>query len=40
MKAKEYVGRVDFALRDLPWRQRRDLVAELGAHLPEILTLP
>ena len=33
--AGEYVRQVEFELRDLPWRQRRDLVAELQAHLAE-----
>ena len=32
----EYIGRVEEALRDLPWRQRRDLVAELREHLAEL----
>jgi hypothetical protein len=36
VNAKEYLERVDFALRDLPWRQRRDLAAELQSHLAEI----
>jgi hypothetical protein len=34
--AEEYLREVEFALRDLPWSQRRDLVAELGAHLAEL----
>jgi hypothetical protein len=36
VNAEEYLREVEFALRDLPWRQRRDLVAELGAHLAEL----
>jgi len=36
MNADEYVREVDSALRDLPWRQRRDLTAELHAHLAEL----
>jgi hypothetical protein len=31
-----YVRQVELALRDLPWRQRRDLVAELRQHLAEL----
>ena len=31
----EYIGRVEQALTDLPWRQRRELVAELREHLAE-----
>jgi HAAS domain-containing protein len=34
--ADDYVRRVEFALRDLPWRQRRDLVTELRDHLAEL----
>jgi len=33
--AEDYVREVEFALRDLPWQQRRELVAELQAHLAE-----
>ncbi len=36
MTADEYARRVEFALRDLPWRQRRDLVADLREHLAEL----
>jgi hypothetical protein len=32
----DYLRQVSFALRDLPWRQRRDLVSELRAHLSEL----
>ncbi len=35
MTAKVYLDRVDVALADLPRRQRRELVAELEAHLAE-----
>jgi len=34
--ADDYLGRVAFMLRDLPWRTRRELVAELRAHLTEL----
>jgi hypothetical protein len=34
--AEEYVRRVDFRLRDLPWRMRRDLIDELRGHLDEL----
>jgi HAAS domain-containing protein len=36
MNADEYVRKVDSALRDLPWSQRRDLVSELPAHLSDV----
>lgn len=36
MTAEDYVRRVSLELGDLPWRQRRDLVAELEAHLAEL----
>lgn len=36
MNADEYVHEVDSALRDLPWRQRHELTAELHAHLAEL----
>lgn len=36
MTADDYLRRVSLALRDLPWRQRRDLVAELRGHLAEL----
>jgi hypothetical protein len=32
----EYVRNVGWSLRDLPWSTRRDLLAELGAHLDEL----
>jgi hypothetical protein len=32
----EYVHRVEFCLGDLPWRQRRELVAEMQQHLAEL----
>jgi hypothetical protein len=32
----EYVRQVESALRDLPWRQRRDLLTELREHLGEL----
>lgn len=35
MNADEYVRNVESALRDLPWSQRRDLVAELRSHLAD-----
>jgi len=34
--AEEYVRQVDFRLRDLPWKTRRELVSELRAHLSEL----
>lgn len=36
MTTEEYVRRVDFRLRDLPWSTRRELVSELRAHLSEL----
>lgn len=36
MTAEDYLGRVAFMLRDLPWRTRRELVTELRAHLTEL----
>jgi hypothetical protein len=36
--AEEYLRSVDFRLRDLPWRTRRELVSELRAHLTELPT--
>jgi hypothetical protein len=36
MTTEDYLRRVGFALRDLPWRTRRELVAELGGHLAEL----
>jgi len=36
MIAEDYVRMVAFELRDLPWRMRRDLVAELRGHLGEL----
>jgi len=36
MTSDNYLREVEFALRDLPWRQRRDLVAELRGHLAEL----
>ncbi|MDX6481781.1 MAG: hypothetical protein QOG85_2291 [Gaiellaceae bacterium] len=35
MTRKEYLRRVGSTLRDLPWSQRRDLLAELGSHLAD-----
>jgi hypothetical protein len=34
--ADDYLSRVDAALRDLPWSQRRELLAELRSHLAEL----
>jgi len=34
--ADEYVKRVAFELRDLPWGMRRDLTSELRSHLEEL----
>jgi hypothetical protein len=34
--ADDYLRRVDAALRDLPWSQRRELLAELRSHLAEL----
>lgn len=36
MTAVEYLRRVEWALRDLPWGMRRDLVSELREHLAEL----
>lgn len=36
MISENYLRRVGFALRDLPWRMRRELLAELRAHLAEL----
>lgn len=36
MTAEEYLRRVEFWLRDLPWRQRRQLLAEIRDHLAEL----
>ncbi|HEX6953076.1 MAG TPA: hypothetical protein VF124_09790 [Gaiellaceae bacterium] len=36
MTSEDYLRRVDAALRDLPWRQRRELLGELRAHLEEL----
>lgn len=33
---EDYVRQVEWALRDLPWRQRRELIADLRAHLAEL----
>lgn len=35
MTSEEYRRRVGSALRDLPWGQRRDLLAELSSHLAD-----
>ena len=36
MTVNDYLRQVEFALRDLPWRQRRELVEELRGHLAEL----
>lgn len=36
MKADAYLSRVDAALRDLPWRMRRELMSEVRSHLSEL----
>lgn len=36
MTADDYLGRVDVALRDLPWRLRRELLSGLRDHLGEL----
>lgn len=36
MTADGYLRRMDAALRDLPWKVRRDLVSELRVHLAEL----
>ena len=36
MTRDEYLREVGFALRDLPWRQRRDVLADLRGHLAEL----
>jgi uncharacterized membrane protein len=34
--AEDYVSRVAFELRDLPWGTRRELLSELRVHLDEL----
>jgi len=34
--AEDYIRQVEWALRDLPWSERRDLVADLRHHLAEL----
>lgn len=36
MTAEDYVRRVAYELRDLPWRMKRELVADLRRHLEEL----
>lgn len=36
MTAESYVREVELALRDLPWSQRRDLIADLRLHLADL----
>jgi len=36
MTHDDYLREVKFALRDLPWKQRRDLLADLRDHLAEL----
>ena len=36
MTLDEYVRRFEWALRDLPWKMQRELVAELRAHIAEL----
>lgn len=36
MTADEYIRQVDRALNDLPWSQRRDLIADLREYLAEL----
>ncbi len=36
MTSEDYLRRVDVALRDLPWRTRRELNSELRGHLAEL----
>lgn len=36
MTRDEYLREVELGLRDLPWRQRRDLVADLRNHLADL----
>jgi hypothetical protein len=36
LTAEDYLRRVGFALRDLPWSNRRDLISELRGHLKEL----
>jgi hypothetical protein len=38
MTADDYLRDVSFQLRDLPWRTRRDLIAELEVHISELPT--
>jgi uncharacterized membrane protein len=38
MIAEHYLSDVSFELRDLPWRMRRDLIAELRGHRDELPT--
>lgn len=36
MTAEDYLRRVWFALHDLPWRTKRELIAEIRSHLEEL----
>lgn len=36
MTAEDYLRRVEWALRDLPWGARRRLLSEIGEHLAEL----
>lgn len=36
MTTDDYLRRVSFELRDLPWRARRDLISEIRSHLSEL----
>lgn len=36
MTADDYLRRVGYALGDLPWKMRRDLISELRTHLSEL----
>lgn len=36
MTTEDYLRRVQFALRDLPWSVRRELISELRGHLSEL----
>jgi hypothetical protein len=38
--ADDYLRRVSYALSDLPWKMRRDLISELRAHLNEVAAEP
>jgi len=40
VRAHDYLRRVAYELRDLPWKMRRDLISELSSHLNELTSAP